>query len=149
MKKKLWIGAISAAIILGGAIAVNAIDLSNSKNISSDALQGNEDYKVTMMPIGKSEQLALSDINNNFDDGNSNTVTPKASQAIISLEEAIKIAEKEVDGKVISIEKEHDDGRIKYEIELKTARGEVDVEINATNGKIIEIDYDDDFDDRY
>lgn len=149
MKKKLWIGAISAAIILGGAIAVNAIDLSNSKNISSDALQGNENYKVTMMPIGKSEQLALSDINNNFDDGNSNTVTPKASQAIISLEEAIKIAEKEVDGKVISIEKEHDDGRIKYEIELKTARGEVDVEINATNGKIIEIDYDDDFDDRY
>lgn len=62
---------------------------------------------------------------------------------LITLEQAIQIAEKAVNGKVYSVEKDDDE----YELELKTDKGEVEIEIHAETGKIIEIDYDDDDDD--
>ena len=61
----------------------------------------------------------------------------------ISQDEAVKIAEKAVNGKVHKIEKEYDDGRIKYEFELHSDKGEVDVEIDSLTGDILEMDYDD------
>ncbi|WP_191090865.1 PepSY domain-containing protein [Niallia endozanthoxylica] len=61
----------------------------------------------------------------------------------ISETEAVAIAEKAVNGKMVEIEKEHDDGILKYQLELRTDRGEAEVDIDAHTGKIIEIEYDD------
>jgi uncharacterized membrane protein YkoI len=62
---------------------------------------------------------------------------------IISQADAIAIAEKAVNGKVVEIEKDKDDGLIKYEVELKTGRGEADVEIDAASGKVLDVEWDD------
>ena len=65
------------------------------------------------------------------------------SKNIISQADAIATAEKAVNGKVVEIEKDEDDGLIKYEVELKTDRGEADVEIEASTGKVLEVKLDD------
>jgi uncharacterized membrane protein YkoI len=44
---------------------------------------------------------------------------------------------------VIEITKDEDDGFIKYEIELKTDRGEAEVEIHASTGKVLDVEWDD------
>ena len=62
---------------------------------------------------------------------------------IISQADAIAIAEKAVNGKVVEIEKDKDDGLIKYEVELKTDRGEAEVEIDASTGKVLDVEWDD------
>ena len=64
-------------------------------------------------------------------------------KSIISRADAIPIAEKAVNGKVVEIEKDKDDGLIKYEVELKTDRGEADVEIDAASGKVLDVEWDD------
>ena len=68
------------------------------------------------------------DDDDDFSNSNQNT-------NIISQADAIAIAEKAVNGKVVEIEIDEDDGFIKYEVELKTDRGEAEVEMNASTGK--------------
>ena len=38
---------------------------------------------------------------------------------------------------------DEDEGLNKYEVELKTARGEAEVEIEASTGKALEVEWDD------
>jgi uncharacterized membrane protein YkoI len=52
-------------------------------------------------------------------------------------------AEKAVNGKMTEIKKDKDDGFTKYEVELKTARGEAEVDIDAATGKVLDVEYDD------
>ena len=61
----------------------------------------------------------------------------------ISQADATAIAEKAVNGKVVEIEKDEDDDLIKYEVELKTDRGEAEVEIDASTGKLLDVEWDD------
>ncbi|WP_019155393.1 PepSY domain-containing protein [Robertmurraya massiliosenegalensis] len=69
-----------------------------------------------------------------------------ASSKIITQEEAIAIATKDTPGKVIEVE--YDDGE--YEIEIHTDTHDVDFEIDARTGTILEKDVDRlDDDDRY
>ncbi len=56
--------------------------------------------------------------------------------------EAAAIAEKAVNGKMVEIEKEHDDGILKYQLELHTDRGAAEVEIDAYSGYFIDLVYD-------
>lgn len=79
------------------------------------------------------------DDQDDFDDA-----TISSQNTSISEKEAISIAEKEVNGTVTKIEKDEDDGIVKYEIELRTKNGEVDIDIDASTGKIVEMDYDND-----
>jgi uncharacterized membrane protein YkoI len=62
---------------------------------------------------------------------------------IISQADAIAIAERAVNGKVVKIEKDADDGSIKYQVELQTDRGEAEIEIDASSGKVLEVEWDD------
>ena len=62
---------------------------------------------------------------------------------IISQADAIAIAEKAVNGKVVEIELDEDDGLLKYETELRTDRGEAEVEIDASTGDVLEVELDD------
>jgi uncharacterized membrane protein YkoI len=62
---------------------------------------------------------------------------------VISQDDAIAIAEKAANGKVVEIELDEDDGFLKYEVELRTDRGEAEVEIDATTGNVLEVELDD------
>lgn len=73
--------------------------------------------------------------------------TNKQAKKRLTTEQAANIAAKHVQGTVEEIELDKDDGRFIYEIELRTKRGEVEVELDAYSGKILKVDYDDDDDD--
>ena len=61
---------------------------------------------------------------------------------VISQDDAIAIAEKAANGKVVEIELDEDDGLLKYEVELRTDRGEAEVEIDASTGNVLEVELD-------
>jgi uncharacterized membrane protein YkoI len=65
------------------------------------------------------------------------------NQNIIPAEEAIAIAEKEVNGKMKEIELEDEDRGLEYKIELRTDKGEAEVELDAATGKVLDVEYDD------
>jgi len=75
----------------------------------------------------------------------SETTQGKDSE-LISMKKAEEIAVNEVGGVVESIELEKDDGRLKYEIDLRDENGndDIDVDIDAKTGEIIKVDRDDD-----
>ncbi|MGE5704051.1 MAG: PepSY domain-containing protein [Clostridia bacterium] len=62
----------------------------------------------------------------------------------ISADEAKKIALAQVKGTIVKFKLDEDDGQYVYEVELRTANWqEVDVEISATTGAVLEVDWDD------
>lgn len=73
----------------------------------------------------------------------------KDKKSTISKEEAIQIALKQFSGKVEDVELDKDDGRLIYEIEIESSRGEAEIEIDAYTGKVlvVDIDLEDDDDD--
>jgi uncharacterized membrane protein YkoI len=67
----------------------------------------------------------------------------KSSQVKVTEQKAEGIALKEVDGEVVSIELDEDDGIALYEIELQSNKGEAEVTVSATNGDVLEVEWDD------
>jgi len=72
--------------------------------------------------------------------------SPSAGTPGISREQAARIAQERVGGTVVKSKLDKDDGVLHYEIELKTKRGEAEVDVHAHTGKILSVDYDDDDD---
>lgn len=107
----------------------------NDENVGDDREVYVDAYTGEVLGVENDDDF----IRNNAEKANSKTVNKNE----ISQEEAIRLAEKAVNGKVHSIEKEYDDGRIKYEFELQSDKGEVDVELDALTGDILEMDYED------
>lgn len=66
----------------------------------------------------------------------------------VSKEEAVKSVSEQVNGEVIKVEKDLDD-TLTYEMTMKTENGYEDIEVDASNGEVIEREYDDDSDDSY
>ena len=91
-------------------------------------------YSGEIYSVDRDDHNDDDDIDDNNLSNNKNTI----SQA-----DATAIAEKAVNGKVVEIEKDEDDGLIKYEVELKTDRGEAEVEIDASTGKVLDVEWDD------
>lgn len=81
------------------------------------------------------------------DNGTSNSSSASASNQVkLTVAQASNIALKQVTGgKVTKVELDRDNGRYVYEIELRTAQGEADVDIDANTGKVLS--FDQDFDD--
>ena len=186
MKKKMVIGTLSAALVLGGAFVVGA---SNNDGISKVAdpanntktfLSTDEIKKIALQEVdGIVEEIELDnesgkavyevdiekddidydlhidaysgeiysvdrdDDNDDDDDDDNFSNSNQNNKNIISQVDATAIAEKAVNGKVVEIKKDEDDGFIKYEVELSTDRGEAEVEIDATTGKVLEVEWDD------
>lgn len=68
-----------------------------------------------------------------------------AKKTVIDSDTALGIALKEFPGKATEVELDEDDGRLLYEIEIESSKGEAEMEIDAYTGEIlaIEIDLDD------
>lgn len=62
----------------------------------------------------------------------------------ISLEEAKKLALNQVQGTITKAKLDEDDGQYLYEVEIRTDKWqEVDIEISATTGEVLDVDWDD------
>jgi uncharacterized membrane protein YkoI len=61
---------------------------------------------------------------------------------VITREEAIEIALQQFSGTVDDVELEKDDGRLYYEIEIESSRGEAEIEIDAFTGNVLMVDID-------
>lgn len=114
--------------------------------------KGSPDVKVRLDAYtGKILAVVNDDDYDGTDDyrnhGTSNGSNASAyNQVKLTVAQASNIALKQVtDGKVTKVELDRDHGRYVYEIELRTAQGEADVDIDASTGKVLS--FDQDFDD--
>ncbi|QGQ48188.1 PepSY domain-containing protein [Metabacillus sediminilitoris] len=82
--------------------------------------------------------------NRNDDDDDDRELEAAAKGAVISEDEAVAIAKKNITGEIVKIELDEDDGRFEYEMELNTSNGEAEITIDATSGKVLELEQDDD-----
>lgn len=100
---------------------------------------------------GKVLAIVNDDDDDDNDDDNhtaagSSSSTAVSNQAKLTAAQASDIALKQVSGgKVTKVELDREHGRYVYEIELRTAQGEADVDIDANTGKVLSVDQD--FDD--
>ncbi|GGH71918.1 hypothetical protein GCM10008014_57780 [Paenibacillus silvae] len=84
--------------------------------------------------------------NENRGAAGSSSSTAVSNQVKLTAAQASDIALKQVSGgKVTKVELDREHGRYMYEIELRTAQGEADVDIDANTGKVLSVDQD--FDD--
>ncbi|WP_411735554.1 PepSY domain-containing protein [Paenibacillus sp. M2] len=199
-KHKLWIGSLSAAVLLGGsAVAASGnvngqsvqttptsttqsvtqnqnstgkmLNASQAKALALKAADGKVDdvdlerrngqtfYEIEIDRKGKNDVVVrldaytgkilavVDDEDYDDDDDYQGTVTGNTSnssaskQVKLTASQASNIALKQVTGgKVTKVELDHDDGRYVYEIELRTAQGEADVDIDANTGKVLSFD---------
>lgn len=106
-----------------------------------DIVNGEKDFDIKINALdGK-----VISINKERDDDDDNDQSEKEinGEKIISEQNAIEIAEKEVNGMMKEIEIDEDDGQILYEVELQTNKGEADVDIDAETGKVLKVELDD------
>lgn len=67
------------------------------------------------------------------------------SAEAISLDEAEKIALKEVNGEVLKAKKDKDDGNTYYDFTIVTDTEKYEVEVDAEDGKVLKVEKDDDY----
>lgn len=80
-----------------------------------------------------------------YDRSNSNSssaTTNNSNLTIKTAEQAIAVAKTAVNGTVTDVERDREDGRIQYEVELKFTGGEATVEVDAATGKVVTVDKD-------
>jgi uncharacterized membrane protein YkoI len=72
--------------------------------------------------------------------------TQEKKTNLISMKKAEEIAGKEVEGTVESVELELDDGKAKYEVDIRDKNGndDIDVDVDASSGEVLKVDRDDD-----
>ncbi|WP_191090798.1 PepSY domain-containing protein [Niallia endozanthoxylica] len=109
-----------------------------------DIEKNNVDYDLYIDAYsGEVYSVDRDDMDDDNDDNTNLSNGDQTNKNTISQADATTIAEKAVNGKVVEISKDEDDGFIKYEVELKTDRGEAEVEIDASTGKVLEVEWDD------
>ena len=123
---------------------VEEIELENESNkavYEVDIEKDDIDYDLYIDAYSGEIYSVDRDNHNNDDDIDDDNLSNNKNT--ISQADATAIAEKAVNGKVVEIEKDEDDGLIKYEVELNTDRGEAEVEIDASTGKVLDVEWDD------
>ncbi|WP_427179652.1 PepSY domain-containing protein [Paenibacillus sp. TC-CSREp1] len=113
--------------------------------------KGSPDVNVRLDAYtGKILAIVNDDDDDKYDDNRaaagSSSSTAVSNQVKLTAAQASDIALKQVSGgKVTKVELDREHGRYVYEIELRTAQGEADVDIDANTGKVLSVDQD--FDD--
>ena len=196
MKRKVLIGTVVSALVLGGAFVVGASnndDTNSSKSTTSNSLNSISKSGNEKISIEEAETIALKEVKGVVDsvelkqksdkvfykvevevekddleydvyiealtgkvtlvnqddlvgdDDDSSSVNANNTQInnTISQAQAIKIAEEAVNGKMTEIDKDQDDGLLQYEVELRTDRGKAEVDVDASTGKVLKVEFDD------
>lgn len=169
MKKKLVVLGIVGAVVLGGAAGVGAfakeasvpfskaeeiaiqevkgsqveeieLDRENGELIYEVELEGTHDDIDVEVNATTGEVIKVDD---DRDDDDARIASTKNVK--ISKEQAIQIAKKDTPGTITEIELDDD---LHYDIEMKHEGKEIEFEISAVDGTILEKEIDDDHDDR-
>ena len=82
---------------------------------------------------------------NDYEDDDQNIVVPTNAK-LISEVKAIEIAQKQIEGTLLELKLDSDDGRYEYEIELLTTKGKAEFTIDASTGEVLEYELDNDND---
>ncbi|MGI5998314.1 MAG: PepSY domain-containing protein [Lutispora sp.] len=64
----------------------------------------------------------------------------------ISSEVAIQIALRRVPGRVIKVELDYENGRLVYEIDIRTQTGIYEVHVDAITGRVLKVEREDNWD---
>lgn len=76
--------------------------------------------------------------------GSTETSHQAFAQDTISKDEAGKIATDKYGGDIINVEKEHEDGNLVYEVEIKNSKqGRIEVDVDAYSGEIVGMEKED------
>lgn len=67
----------------------------------------------------------------------------QASSSKITIGQAIIIAETEVGGEAVEVELEKEDGKLVYDVDVKTKNGKMEVFIDPETGKVLSVGPDD------
>ncbi|MGE7603275.1 PepSY domain-containing protein [Peribacillus sp. NPDC097675] len=169
-RKKLIITVSAAAVLLFGGVAGTAVYAINQGTLSekeaikliSGELGGEvvqvekewDEYPVTYDMTVKTEEgyhevevdakdgKVLSQERD--DDQDEDALIQEALKtAKISMEEAEKIALKQVEGQITDLEADMENGSLIYEVEIKQGPKEYDVDIDANTGKVLKMEMDD------
>lgn len=188
MKRKMWVGALSAVMLLGGTAAVAANGSSDGQNVtgteaSKQAYITIEQAKTAALKVaeGRVDDVELerkhgkvyyeveieksdndvdvhidavsgkvlavldkdTDDDNDDDRDHTNGSNSVPAEVKFTTEQASAIAIKAVSGgKVVKVELDDDDNRYIYEVDLRTSKGEAEVDIDAHTGKVLSVDQD-------
>ncbi|HHV30317.1 MAG TPA: peptidase [Clostridium sp.] len=63
---------------------------------------------------------------------------------LITQQHAVQIALQRIPGQVIRVEMDTENGILVYEVNIRTAYGVYEIKVNAANGAIVDIDFDND-----
>lgn len=118
-KRKLWIGTLSAAVLLSGTAVAAA-----SSSI------GGQSAQQTSKPT-------------------SQVTTQTGTETLLTVAQAKAAALKAVEGKVDDVDLERRNGQTFYEVEIDRKGGDAVVRLDAYTGKIVAVLNDDDDDDDY
>ncbi len=173
MKKKLVVLGIVGAVVLGGAVGVGAfakeaevpskkaeeialqevkgahvekveLERENGELVYEVELKGTYDDDVEVVVNATTGKVVRVDDDRDDDDDDRVTSQQAVSSVKISEEQAISIATKDTPGKIVEIELDDDNH---YEIEMIYDGKEVEMEISAVDGTILEKEIDDRDDD--
>ncbi|MFJ7745188.1 PepSY domain-containing protein [Peribacillus sp. NPDC097295] len=168
-RKKLLMTISAAAVLLFGGVAGTAVYAVNQGTLSekeaikviSGELGGEvvqvekewDEYPVTYDMTVKTEE-GYQDVEVDAkegkvldqeidDDQDEDALIEEAMKtAKISMEEAEKIALKQVEGQITDLEADMENGVLIYELEIKEDQKEYDIDIDANTGKVLKVDMD-------
>lgn len=168
-RKKLLMTILAAAVLLFGGVAGTAVYAVNQGTLSekeaikviSGELGGEvvqvekewDEYPVTYDMTVKTEE-GYQDVEVDAkegkvlsqeidDDQDEDALIEEAMKtAKISMEEAEKIALKQVEGQITDLEADMENGSLIYELEIKEGQKEYDIDIDANTGKVLKVDMD-------
>lgn len=135
---------IALTKVPGGTI--DGVDLERTNNgklyyeVDVDKANSNKDVDVHIDAVNGTVLKVVND--DNDDDDNNSQATNTANNKVKTAAQAKAIALKAVKGTVTKVDRDSDDGRVTYEVDLNITGGEATVEIDAATGKVLSVDKD-------
>lgn len=142
---------IALTKVPGGTIDGVDLERKNGKlyyEVDVDKANSTQDVDVYINAVSGAVLKVVNDDDDRDDDNNNQTTTTTNANAKVKTEAQAKaIAIKEINGTVTKVDRDSDDGRVTYEVDLNITGGEATVEIDAATGKVLSVDKDYDHDD--
>lgn len=121
--------------------AIELEDRSGKAYYEVEIEKGDKDFDIRI-DAKSGEVLASKDRDDDHDQADDQELPSTQNKNLLSAQEAKKIAEDKIKGKVMEIDLEDEDGQPAFEVELKTNTGEVELKIDAITGKILKEEHD-------
>src|SRR5690625_3712507 len=132
----------------GEVLKLKEKDIVNGANSEKEKIileENDDDEKVSDEP-DQSEQIAQE---NNKESSQTKNHKSSNKKTVIDSNRAIEIAKGDFAGQVTELELDEDDGRLIYEIELRTGTEKAEIEIDAYTGEILVIEIENDNSNKY